>query len=195
MFRITLLVCTALLRLNAASPEVAVIIQKGEVFSPQAWQAMEAESGRIARQAGIRVLFLERSQAAGKEFNDLVVFSMKGKCAMDSFPALLDERGPYASAAVADGNVLPFGEVRCDRIRESLKTAMAGRDFAKGDELLGRALGRVVAHELYHMLANTRGHGKSGVAKEALSARQLLAEELSLADHDCAILSARRDFR
>ncbi|MFN0106747.1 MAG: hypothetical protein ACKV2U_32215 [Bryobacteraceae bacterium] len=195
MFRITLLAFAALLRLNAASPEVTVIIQLGEVFSPQAWQAMEAETGRIAKQAGIRLQFVEHSKAAGKEFDDLVVFRMKGRCAMNAFPAPFDERGPYASAAVAGGNVLPFGEVRCDRIRESLKTAMAGRDFAQGDELLGRALGRVVAHELYHMLANTRGHSKSGVAKEALSARQLLSDDLSLADHDCAVLSARRDFR
>jgi len=195
VFRITLLVCTALLRLNAASPEVTVIIQRGEVFSPQAWQAMEAESGRIAKQAGIRLQFLERSQAEGREFEDLVVFRMKGRCAMDSLPPLTDERGPFASATVSDGNVLPFGEVRCDRIRESLKAAMAGIDFSHSNVLLGRALGRVVAHELYHMLANTKAHGKSGVTRESLTARQLLYGELNLADHDCAAISARRDFR
>jgi len=195
VFRITLLVCTALLRLNAASPEVTVIIQKSEVFSPQAWQAMEAESHRIVNKTGIRMQFLEHALAAGKEFNDLVIIRIRGNCAMDAFPSVTGDRGPFASAAVDGNNVLPFAEVRCDRIRESLRTAMGGDDFARANQLLGRALGRVVAHELYHILANTRGHGKTGVARDALSMRNLLAEDLNLADHDCAVVAARRNFR
>jgi hypothetical protein len=155
---------------------------------------MEAESQRIAKQAGIRVRFLERSKAAAEEFSDLVVFRMKGRCEMDTMPALLDERGPFAWAFTADGNVLPFGEVKCDRVRESIKTALRPADYRKADELFGRALGRVVAHELYHMLANTKHHGKSGVAKDALSAKQLISEKLDFSAHERVTLEGRRDF-
>jgi hypothetical protein len=176
------------------SQEVAVVVQADEAFSPQAWLAMEAESKRIARQAGIRVRFVERSQAASEEFTDLVVFRMKGRCEMDSMPALLDERGPFAWAFTADGNVLPFGEVKCDRVRESIKTALKPSDYKKADELFGRALGRVVAHELYHMLANTKKHGKSGVAKDALSAQQLVSEKLDFSMHERVALEGKRDF-
>lgn len=188
----------ALCALNAAnlgtSPEVAVVVQADETFSPQAWQAMEAEGKRIAKQAGIRVRFVERSRAASEQFTDLVVFRMKGRCEMDTMPALLDERGPFAWAFTADGNVLPFGEVKCDRVRESIKTALRPSDYRKADELLGRALGRVVAHELYHMLANTKTHGKSGVAKDALSAQQLVSERLDFSSHERATLEGKRDF-
>jgi len=170
-------------------------VQADETFSPQAWQAMEAESKRIAKQAGLRVRFVERSRAAGEEFSDLVVFRMKGRCEMNTTPALLDERGPFAWAFTADGNVLPFGEVKCDRVRESIKTAIHPSDYRKGDELFGRALGRVVAHELYHMLANTKKHGKSGVAKDALSAQQLISERLDFSNHERAALEGKRDFR
>jgi hypothetical protein len=176
-------------------PEVAVVIQSDETFSPQAWQAMEAESSRIARQAGLRVRFVERSQAAAEQFSDLVVFRMKGRCEMKTSPALLDERGPFAWAFTADGNVLPFGEVKCDRVRESIKTALRPADYKRADLLFGRALGRVVAHELYHMLANTTKHGKSGVAKDTLSARQLVAEVLDFSDHERIALQGTRDFR
>ena len=200
MIRLILLAqIIAMCALHAASSpvagEIAVIVQADETFSPQAWQAMEAESKRIAKQAGLRVRFVERSQAAQGQFADLVVFRMKGRCEMDSFPALLDERGPFAWAFTADGNVLPFGEVKCDRVRESIKTALRPKDYHKADALFGRALGRVVAHELYHMLANTTKHGKSGVAKDALSAHQLVAEKLDFGAHERVALEGKRDFR
>jgi hypothetical protein len=192
------IITLALSALFAASPgvppEVAVVVQADETFSPQAWQSMAAESTRIAKQAGLRILFVERSQVAQQEFSDLVVFRMKGRCEMDNFPALLDERGPFAWAFTADGNVLPFGEVKCDRVRESIKTALRPSDYRKADELFGRALGRVVAHELYHMLANTKKHGKSGVARDALSAQQLIAEKLDFSNHERMTLEGRRDF-
>jgi hypothetical protein len=178
----------------ALKPEVAVIIQSDESFSPQAWQAMEIESKRIAGQAGLRIRFVERSQAAAEQFSDLVVFRMKGRCEMNTLPALLDERGPFAWAFTADGNVLPFGEVKCDRVRESIKTAIRPGDYKKADQLFGRALGRVVAHELYHMLANTTKHAKSGVAKDALSAKQLVAEKLDFGNHERIVLEGTRDF-
>ena len=199
MIRLILFITTtALCLLPAAtpgkSPEIAVVVQADEVFSPQAWQAMEAESKRIARQAGIQVRFVERSRAAAEQFTDLVVFRMKGRCEMDNLPALLDERGPFAWAFTADGNVLPFGEVKCDRVRESIKTALRPSDYRKADELFGRALGRVVAHELYHMIANTKKHGKSGVAKDALSAQQLISEKLDFSNHERVTLEGKRDF-
>ena len=130
------------------NPEIAVIVRAGESFSPQAWQAMETESKRIAKQAGLRVRFVAESNAASQEFNDLVVFRMTGCCEMDSFTALLDERGPLAWAFTADGNVLPFGEVKCDRVRESIKPVLDAADHRRANEIFGRALGRVIAHEL-----------------------------------------------
>lgn len=190
---------TATCALFAATPgvprEIAVVIQTDETFSPQAWQAMEAESARIASQAGLRVQFVERSKVAESSFADLVVFRMRGKCEMDNFPVLLDERGPFAWAFTSNGNVLPFGEVKCDRVRESIKTALPPGDMRKADAILGRALGRVVTHEIYHMVANTRKHGKSGVAKDSLSARQLVDDRLDLSDHSVAAMNGTRDFR
>ena len=195
LFITTLAMCALHGATSGTTPEIAVIVQADETFSPQAWQAMEAESKRIAKQAGLRVRFVERSQAAAEQFTDLVVFRMKGRCEMDTLPALLDERGPFAWAFTADGNVLPFGEVKCDRIRESIKTALRPADYRKADELFGRALGRVVAHELYHMLANTKKHGKSGIAKDSLSAQQLIGETLDFSAHERSALAGKRDFR
>jgi hypothetical protein len=49
---------------------------------------------------------------------------------------------------------------------------------------LGRALGRVLAHEVVHMLSKSALHGQRGVTKKALSGTQLLAPELLLDRED-----------
>ncbi len=165
-------------------------MQFAEGFSPQALQEMQAEANRIVRKAGVKLAFLHRHEAAQDSYSELMFFKMSGRCEMGSLPLLLDERGPLAFTLTTDGRILPFGELKCDRLRESIKTAMVGSDFNKGNQLLGRAMGRVLAHELYHILARTKGHGRAGVAREALSARQLIAENLELGEHDCAFLRA-----
>jgi hypothetical protein len=174
--------------LFAEKKEVTVVMQFSEGFSPQALQEMQAEADRIVGKAGVRLAFRLRHEAAQDSYAELIFFKMSGRCEMDSFPALLDERGPLAFTFTTDGRILPFGEVKCDRLRESIKTVMSGSDYKQGNQLLGRAMGRVLAHELYHIIARTKGHGKGGVAKESLSAHQLIADKLDLADHDCAFI-------
>jgi hypothetical protein len=45
--------------------------------------------------------------------------------------------------------------------------------------VFGRALGRVVAHELYHILALTTEHAEAGVAKPSFSAQDLMSDRFS----------------
>ncbi|HEX3992985.1 MAG TPA: hypothetical protein VHX39_17575, partial [Acetobacteraceae bacterium] len=79
---------------------------------------------------------------------------------------IYDELGPYARTWMADGDVLPFGEVDCARVVNSVRDAMSGGDLPNwADQLLGRALGRVVAHELVHMLTRSVRHGRDGVTR------------------------------
>jgi hypothetical protein len=47
------------------------------------------------------------------------------------------------------------------------------------DFLYGRAMGRLLAHELYHMLANQREHVGSGVGKPSFSASDVLGESFA----------------
>jgi len=95
-------------------------------------------------------------------------------------PPLYDETGPLAWTSTVDGAPLPFGQVSCDHVRNRVLKAMWGGDFSRGDLLFGRALGRVLAHEFYHMVAKTRAHATSGVTKPALSGPELISESLTL---------------
>jgi hypothetical protein len=90
-----------------------------------------------------------------------------------------------------DGRVQPFSEVACDKVTSAVRSAMAGGDFAKSDLLLGRALGRVMAHEVMHILSKSGTHGHTGVAKAALSGSQLIAPELRLDPDDLVRMGGR----
>ena len=116
----------------------------------------------------------------GESFNDLTVVKLTGTCTADPMP-LYDERGPLGLTHVADGKILPFVSLDCDRLRMVLETNLVDSDAsAAWQRIFGRALGRVLAHEMYHVLAHTRKHGKTGITKGALSALELTAPDLQM---------------
>jgi hypothetical protein len=51
----------------------------------------------------------------------------------------------------------------------------------------GRAIARVLAHELYQFLANPKGHASGGLAKAAYSAEDLMAQSFRFGrkQYDC----------
>jgi hypothetical protein len=121
-----------------------------------------------------------------QEFGNLVVVRMKGECKMDSRPIRRADSGPLAFAHTSDGQVLPFMEVLCDRVRAVIRPVMWGDHFRRTDELLGRAIGRVMAHELYHILGQTSQHGEGGIANHTLTGGQLIGDTLEFDYEDAA---------
>lgn len=152
---------------------------------------MKREFTGIMKDSALRFEFRSRSEASEGVFSDLMVIRFTGKCVLEPVGYLYDERGPMAFTYSTDGVVQPFSEVACDRITSAVRSAMAGGDFAKSDLLLGRALGRVLAHEVMHILSKSGTHGRTGVAKTALSGSQLIAPELRLEAEDVVRIHAR----
>jgi hypothetical protein len=146
---------------------------------------MHREMDKLMLQASIRVEWRELSEfVAGTEVHDLVLVKFRGNCRIQPTPVYLDERGPMAFTHTSDGEVLPFSEVLCDRVGVAAQSAMAGGEFGRRDELLGRALARVLAHELYHIRGKCNEHGHMGVARKSLTGRELIARTLDFAPAD-----------
>jgi hypothetical protein len=78
---------------------------------------------------------------------------------------------------VSDGVILPFADVDCWAVRSFIQKELFEMRTADRAQAFGRALGRVVAHELYHIFANTPRHGSKGVGQAFFSARDLLADD------------------
>ena len=106
------------------------------------------------------------------------------RCQFDHAPRAYDERGPLASTKTTDHIIQSFGQVDCDHVISTARSAMFGGDFTHADLLVGRALGRVVVHEIVHMLTKSAQHGRDGVFEAALSGKQLIAPTLPLSAMD-----------
>jgi hypothetical protein len=175
-----------------ASTGITLLLQFDHKHSERSVQEMKREMSAIMKKTGLVLDFRSLSDINPNEsVSDLVVVKFRGSCQMEPVPMLFDERGPLAFTHSTDGTVLPFSEVECDRVRHSVESAMWGGDRGKADILLGRALGRVLAHELVHIVAKSEKHGTKGVAKTALSGGQLIADRLELDMHDVVRLRSR----
>jgi hypothetical protein len=161
--------------------------------SVQSVEAMKRETQGILKNAGVHLDWKSRDEAVNSSFADLVVVRFKGACQLPPPPLYdeLGEIGPLASTYETDGQVQPFSEVSCDRVGAFVRSGMHGSDYQRADLLIGRALGRVVAHELVHMLTGARDHSHEGVFKPSLTVQQLVAGELPLSPGDIERLRTR----
>ncbi|HEY3823892.1 MAG TPA: hypothetical protein VGL82_05010 [Bryobacteraceae bacterium] len=163
---------------------LTVILDFKGPHSRTSLKEMERESGLIMHASGVKLDWRMLGDDPTASYSDLVVMTFRGTCEYEPAAPIYDELGPLASTRTTNGEVQPFGEVNCDRVVGSARTAMSGTDYSRADLLIGRAMGRVVAHELVHMLTRSGQHGTEGVYEPALSGKQLIAASLPLSALD-----------
>jgi hypothetical protein len=174
--------------LRAVAADITVVVDFDGPYSNRSVQQMKRETEEIFKTAGVHLDWRMRNEVGLGSYENLVVVHFKGKCMLEPIPMLYDERGPFAFAYNSDGDVLPFSEVECNHLTASVHSAMWGDDFARPDYLLGRALGRVLAHELVHILTRSAMHGNDGVTQATFSGRELIGAPLRLSRADVARL-------
>jgi len=198
-------ICVCFFAALAVSPGVAIDRESPSVLtvildfkgphSRTSLKEMKRESGLILNSSGVQLDWRMLGEDPFASYQDLVVMTFRGACEYEPAAPRYDELGPLAMTHTTNGEVQPFGEVDCDRVVNSARGAMSGNDFSRADLLIGRAMGRVVAHELVHMLTKSGQHGAEGVEKPALSGKQLIAAFLPLSAFDIDRLKQERQGR
>jgi len=193
-------ICAFSLALLAASAAAAapangltIVLEFQGPHSNRSIAEMEQEAQADLKDSGLNLTWTLRGDLSQSSPSDLVLVRFKGRCILEPGRYSEDEGGPLAFTYVTDGIVLPFSEVACDRVTASVRSAMWGGDYENADTLLGRALGRVLVHELVHILAGDGIHGHAGIAKRALSGGDLICPTLELRPEDAGRISA--DFK
>jgi hypothetical protein len=161
-----------------AEPQIlTLVVSSGTVESPVAFEELKRETARLVSPADYSLAWLRKAQAGrGDTYEQLVVVRFGGTCrGLAEAEPPVSEAGSLATTAVADGQVLPFVQLNCDRTRRLIAPALATLPSGARDVLFGRALGRVLAHELYHVLAQTTGHSERGVSKPCFRLADLVA--------------------
>lgn len=166
--------CTAF-----ATARVTIILQFDSQHSERSVGEMKHELQSVMRSSGVELSWRRADElSASDSFPSVVVVTFHGSCEMKPLaPPLPSEPVALAYSHVSNGKVIPFADVECDRVRSSLVSEHTALGPG-GDLLFGRALGRVLAHELHHIINQTRAHTHQGVSRKSLSARDLIADRI-----------------
>lgn len=163
--------------LEALSGQVTLVMDAERPLPSRAIEAMREEMKRLFSGSRLRLEWADREAAGlGFEADGIVVVRLRGECRMPELPMPPDERGPLAWTHISDGMVLPFSEIDCTRVTRAAQAALRGGERLLGDAFLGRALARVAAHELVHILLQRREHVSKGIFRRGLTPRELVEQ-------------------
>lgn len=140
---------------------------------------MKRELSTLMQAAGFRVIWGDiHNPGKDGQVSNLVVLQLHGVCGLPPGSYRLEEAvasgASLAETSVSSGNVLPFSRVNCANLTRMIGPSLSMEAGAQRDFLYGRAMARVVAHELYHVEMGSRDHGHDGVAKERFKVADLL---------------------
>jgi cytochrome c551/c552 len=107
----------------------------------------------------------------------LAVVHFKGVCDVNDSAFERKGEGPLAWTHISDGIILPFADVDCFRVHEVLDKRLPMVDATQREAVFGRALGRVVTHELYHIFTGTKHHGSDDVAHPVYTTTDLMTDK------------------
>jgi hypothetical protein len=159
---------------------LAVFLRHAPGSSPAVLDFMKREAAELVRSTGMRLEWIENAQGIDVVGGELVVVDLRGGCFISVLELRSEKPEPESkhlgSTAVADGRVLPFSSVDCDTVRAFVASGLRHERPERREILFGRALGRVLAHELYHVVAQTGEHSHYGTGKAAVSSAELLAD-------------------
>jgi hypothetical protein len=183
--------------LAAESSTIAVFLDFESASSPATIREMETEIATIMKPSGLQFEWhMLNDRKSGESYPDLVVMTFKGVCEEEE--PLMNELGPVGRGAplafthISEGKILPFSEVQCDTIRKYIAPNVTSSRPQERDAILGRALGRVVAHELYHIVASTTVHAADGVQRSFHTPKELTARQFHFTAHESEVLRATK---
>jgi hypothetical protein len=166
--RATALILFVSTAVQAQTRTLAVYAGTVPGLAPEAGFSMQAELQRVLRPAGLDIVWKDiADRKAGEDFELVAVASFEGSCSTRQ-PAAAPMHVSLADTSISDGRILPFLRVDCTHIVQMLGAHPKSA-------LLGRAIARVIAHELYHIVAHTTEHHDAGVAKAVFSNTDLMS--------------------
>ena len=137
--------------------------------------SIQEELDTIMLPSGMEMEWRSLALTQGNEVStELAVIHFKGYCDTNDLEPMDGYPGPLGWTHMSDGEILPFSDVNCDGIRIFLQRDLLKLQPQERPAAYGRAIARVLAHELYHVFAKTTKHGAWGVAKSAYSVQELL---------------------
>jgi hypothetical protein len=170
--------------MGLTAPVLTVVLDFRGPAASRSVDEMKREVEGILRDSGRTLEWRSWVEATETTSEEMAVVRFRGDCAIRLGPRDSSPEGPLGFTYLSNATVLPFSEVACDRIGTLVRSAVGGLELPQAEIVLGRAMGRVVAHELVHILSRSTEHAHDGVARSELSKSQLTEGRLALSAKD-----------
>lgn len=175
-------ICFASLMEGADPVDAVTLFTSFEHEPPEAVrQAMEDELAAILSPIQAEVVWRSLEFSTGNDRqcrSKLAVIRFDGKSDASDLANYGDFRWTLGASHVTDGEVQPFCNVNADAIRAYVAENLRALNPGDRNLVFGRALARVLAHELYHIFSQSKRHSKSGLMRAQYSPEQLTGPAL-----------------
>jgi mono/diheme cytochrome c family protein len=146
---------------------------------PQAvLSAIQVEASALMAPAGLRLQWRTLPSTGSEVSSAVAVVTFQGRCTAANPPTQPKWETRLGWSHVSDGEVLPFAGIDCDSILSFVYKRILTVPARERDQVLGRAIGRVVAHEFDHIFAETPGHGARDMDQPEYTVEELVAPSL-----------------
>jgi hypothetical protein len=178
--------------------KLVIFLTSDSAIAPAASSEMKQELSHLLEPAAIHVEWQDPSVDRSASENDYsALVRLRGSCRPTEPSARFEHavNGPFtlASSAVADGVVLPFGDIDCAALNSFLGPSLWKDTDQVREFVYARAVARLMAHELYHVIAQTHDHARSGVAEPAFTVAELLSDHFEFTESTLGELHASPD--
>jgi hypothetical protein len=164
---------------GADTIRIGVFLQSPESTSEEVLSVTRAEVQRLIERPGAELAW--REEISGQEtFNRVLVVRLRGACSA-TLPANWIVPSTLGSTHISDGKVQPFIDISCDHVAAALSRQWKWPAGRIPTDVFGRALARVVAHEIFHALTESAHHDEAGLMKPAFDRFDLCARKLEIA--------------
>ncbi len=155
----------------------ALVLTFEQDFSRLALNSMQRELENILSPFDLRFEWRLGLQDRREQMANLLVsVRLRGSCTIEPSERPVDSLPlrVLGQTEISDGKLLSYCAVNCDEVRTIIQSAVNNEAFVQMQTRLGQALGRVLAHELYHILAATTRHRSSGISKRVVTPEDLV---------------------
>ncbi|MDZ7640148.1 MAG: hypothetical protein U5J83_18165 [Bryobacterales bacterium] len=155
-----------------------VTIWEAQPWPPRVPAYYEWELGAAMADLGLRTQFASLREATENSFAGRIVvlrMTSDGESARAHLPAMPSSALAWTHASGPD--IAPFGTVDMEAVRSFVRIAPIRLLIDREARLYARALGRVAAHELFHMITRSKEHSERGLMQATLTATELTAEK------------------
>ena len=157
---------------------IAIYTQFQHEPSKAVLSAIQVEASALMAPAGFRLQWRALPSTGSDVSSAVAVVTFQGHCTAANRPAQPHWGTRLGWSHVSDGEVLPFAGIDCDSILGFMEKQLFNVPPGERDQVLGRAIGRVLAHEFDHIFAESRDHKARDMDQPEYSVEELMAPSL-----------------